>query len=166
MTNIPCAPAKPEIGKPFNPSRNVCGFYPPDIVGRQRDLTDGQKRPYERAVRWAGNNGCFWHGFDTMAGELGKCVRQVKADMAELEAYGLISHQRRRRQSNRYLFLWPPILKVQSTAHQDGVLEVQDTVNNEVLDVQFIGRALSYSPLPCVTRFPSAVLAFPVADEH
>ena len=166
MTNIPCAPAKPEIGKPFNPSRNVCGFYPPDIVGRQRDLTDGQKRPYERAVRWAGNNGCFWYGFDAMAGELGKCVRQVKADMAELEAYGLISHQRRRRQSNRYLFLWHPILKVQSTAHQDGVLEVQDTVNNEVLEVQSTARELCNSSLNCVRRISSSGFSYSVAREE
>ncbi len=31
------------IGEPFNPWHKVCGFYPPDVVGRRRDLTDGQK---------------------------------------------------------------------------------------------------------------------------
>ena len=42
-------------GEPVNPWRKVCGFYPPDVVTRQRNLTEGQKRLYERAVRWAGN---------------------------------------------------------------------------------------------------------------
>lgn len=124
-----------EIGKPFNPWHEVCGFYPPDIVGRQRDLTDGQKRLYERGVRWAGKNGSFWYGFDRIAEELGKSVRQVKDDMRVLEKRGLVSHKRRRRQSNRYVFLWHSILEVQSTAHQEGlevqnpVLEVQDSVS-------------------------------------
>src|SRR5262245_27669705 len=86
------------LGEPFNPWHKLCGFYPPDIVGRQRDLTDGQKRLYERAVRWAGQNGTFWYGFETIAEALGKSARQVKADMAILEARGLIRHTRRRRQ--------------------------------------------------------------------
>jgi len=38
----------------FNPWRGACGFYPPDVVGRQKTLTDGQKRLYERLVRFAG----------------------------------------------------------------------------------------------------------------
>src|SRR5271165_1291758 len=103
-SSVPGAESTPQVGQPFNPSRKICGFYAPDVVGRQRDLTDGSKRLYERGVRWAGNKGSFWYGFDTMAAELGKSPRQVKRDMADLERYGLISHARRRRQSNRYLF--------------------------------------------------------------
>jgi hypothetical protein len=38
------------IGEPFNPWHKACGFYPPDVVARQRNLTDGQKRLYERAL--------------------------------------------------------------------------------------------------------------------
>jgi hypothetical protein len=137
------------IGQPFNPWHKVCGFYPPDIVGRQRDLTDGQKRLYERAVRWAGKNGVFWHGFKAMAAALGKSPRQVKDDMAALEAKGLISHVRRRRNSNVYSFLWHSIFEVQPTALQqdhsevqDSTLEVQDKV---ILEVQ--PTALESSPL-------------------
>jgi hypothetical protein len=66
------------IGDTFNPWHKACGFYPPDVVSRQHDLTDGQKRLYERAVRWAGRNGVFWHGFEAMAKMLGKSQRQVK----------------------------------------------------------------------------------------
>ena len=51
---------------------------------------------------------------------------QVKDDMALLEAKSLIGHIRRRRQSNKYFFLWHPIFEVQSTARQERVLGVQD----------------------------------------
>jgi hypothetical protein len=81
-------------------------FYPPDVVAPRRDLANGQKRLYERGVRWAGQNGIFWNGFEKMAEELGKSVRQVRDDMAALEAKGLISHVRRRRNSNVHSFLW------------------------------------------------------------
>jgi hypothetical protein len=144
------------VGEPFNPSREICGFYPPDIVSRNTELrlTDGQKRLYERGVRWAGRNGEFWYGFHSIAKTLGKSVRQVKDDMATLEAKGLMAHIRRRRQPNLYRFLWHPIfevqptapqepLKVQPTAHQkgdlrvqDSILEVQDSVKKGPLEVQ------------------------------
>jgi hypothetical protein len=133
------------VGQPFNPSRRICGFYPPDIVSANTELKlkDGQKRLYERGVRWAGQNGEFWHGFKTIAEALGKSVRQVKDDMATLEAKGLIAHVRRRRQPNLYRFLWHPIFEVQDSAHQeddlkvqDSILEVQDSVKKERLEVQ------------------------------
>lgn len=94
-------------GDPFNPWREACGFYPPDIVGRQRTLGDGPKRLYERMVRWAGKNGRCWHGQETMAEELGKTGRQVRSNIRALEAAGLISHRSRDgRRSNTYVFLW------------------------------------------------------------
>jgi hypothetical protein len=128
------------IGQPFNPSRKCCGFYPPDIVGRRRDLTDGQKRLYERGVRWAGQNGIFWRGFESIAEALGKSIRQVKADMAALEQFGLIRHNRRRRNSNVYEFLWHAMFEVQLTALQQVGLEVQDSTlevqDDVVLEVQ------------------------------
>jgi hypothetical protein len=138
-----------EVGQPFNPWHKICGLYPPDVVGRQRDLTEGQKRLYERAVRWAGQNGVFWRGFDSMAEALGKSLRQVKDDMAVLEARNLIRHTRRRRDSNVYTFLWHAMFEVRPTALQqdhpevqDSTLEVQDEV---ILEVQ--PTALESSPL-------------------
>src|SRR5438034_525694 len=83
-------PPRPLLGQPFNPWHKACGFYPPDIVGRQRGLSDGQKRLYERSVRWAGHKGTFWRGFETIAEALGKSARQVKDDMAALEVAGLM----------------------------------------------------------------------------
>ena len=137
------------IGEPFNPSHKVCGFYPPDVVSRQRDLTDGQKRLYERALRWAWQNGRFWRGFESMADALGKSARQVKDDMATLEAKGLMRHTRRRRNSNVYSFLWHAMFEVQPTALQEDVLEVQDSPlevqDGVVLKVQ--PTALESSPL-------------------
>ena len=140
-------PRRPKIGEQFNPWRDVCGFYPADIVARQHDLSDGQKRLYERGVRWAGKNGVFWYAFPAMSEALGKSVRQVKDDMATLEAKGLIGHTRRRRQSNLYHFLWHAIFEVQSGAHQERVpkvqnspLEVQDSVKNGPLKVQPTAR--------------------------
>src|SRR5579872_6901039 len=107
-SETPIPEPRPAIGQPFNPWRGACGFYPPDIVGcnTELELTDGQKRLYERGVRWAGKKGKFWYGFETMAQALGKSVRQIKADMATLEAKGLMDHTRRQRQSNLYRFLW------------------------------------------------------------
>jgi hypothetical protein len=117
-------PAHPTIGQPFNPCREICGFYPPDIVARQTDLADGPKRLYERSVRWAGSNGAFWYSFETMATELGKCSRQVKRDMAKLERYGLLAHERRgKRRSNLYRFLYHPVFESDGTSrslHPDG----------------------------------------------
>jgi hypothetical protein len=116
-----------KTGEQFNPWRGVCGFYPPDIVARQRDLGSGPKRLYERLVRWAGHKGTCWYSFDTMAAALGKCVRQVKSDIATLEAYGLIAHQRRgRRLANLYTFLWHPLFdggEVQFSAPPDPCLQ-------------------------------------------
>jgi hypothetical protein len=102
---------KPQVGQVFNPCHKICGFYAPDIVGRQRDLTDGQKRLYERLVRWAGTKGYCWRSFETMAAALGKCVRQVKSDTKVLEDRKLILHQIRswkngKRQTNVYRFRW------------------------------------------------------------
>jgi AraC-like DNA-binding protein len=77
--------SRPPVGQLFNPCCEICGFYAPDIVARQTDLTDGQKRLYERGVRWVGTNGAFWYSFEAMATELGKSPRQVKRDMAGLE---------------------------------------------------------------------------------
>ena len=119
---------RPAIGQPFDPQPDACGFYPPDVVGRQTDLTDGQKRLYERGVRWSGRNGMFWYSFETMAVELGKSPRQVKRDMAELERRALIAHERRgKRQSNMYRFLYHPMFdgEVTSTSHH-RVGEVPD----------------------------------------
>ena len=159
---------RPPIGTPFNPNREICGFYGPDIVGRQHDLQDGPKRLYERAVRWAGKNGAFWYSFPTMAAELGKCERQVRSDMAALEAYGLIAHRRRQRQSNRYVFLWHPVFERQDTANQDGgfdrqdsVLDRQDTVKKPVLDRQSTAGELCNTSLNCETESSSSAF---VAD--
>jgi len=96
-----------KTGDVFIPWHGSCGFYPPDTVTRQRDLGDGPKRLYERLVRWAERKGACWYSFEKMAVALGNCVRQVKSDMATLEAYGLITHQRDgKRMANSYAFLW------------------------------------------------------------
>jgi hypothetical protein len=97
-------------GQAFSPNHKICGFYPPDIVARSPRLTDGQKRLYERAVRWAGKNSTIWYSFAAIAKALGKSPRQIKRDMAALEKFGLITHLRRgKRQSNIYTFLYHPM---------------------------------------------------------
>jgi hypothetical protein len=143
-----------EVGEPFNPWHKACGFYPPDVIALRRDLTDGQKRLYERAVRWAGQNGVLWRGFDSMAEALGKSVRQVKADMKILESMGFIAHRRRRRTSNVYEFLWHGSFEVRSAALQEedlGVqassLEMQDQVSLEVQSTAQESSQLESCPL-------------------
>lgn len=190
----PRVPAR-KAGAQFNPWRGACGFYPPDINARQRDLGDGPKRLCERLVRWAGKNGTCWYAFDTMAAVLGKCVRQVKSDMAALETYGLINHQRPgKRITNRYAFLWhplfdggdvqsaaPPELRpqeggdVQPNAHHDEEEEVQLPASDEQQtapgDVQPAARELCHGNF--VQRIassspqsqPGAVLTADPSDE-
>jgi len=107
MVEVSAVDGQPTPGDVFNPWRQVCGFYAPDVVARDRSLTDGQKRLYERLVRWAGKRGSCWYGFDTMADALGKSARQVKRDVEVLEQRALICRTRRgKRLSNTYEFLW------------------------------------------------------------
>lgn len=94
-------------GEPFNPWRGSCGFYAPDVVGRQRDLTDGQKRLYERLVRYAGRDGECFPSQTTLAADLGKSERQTRRDLDQLETRGLIRKRHRSRGRNSsYEFLW------------------------------------------------------------
>ena len=73
-------------------------------------VTDGQKRLYERLVRFAGTNGRCFPSQTTLARELGKSERQVRKDLVKLEQYRLIRHLwREGRRSNTYEFLWHQI---------------------------------------------------------
>jgi len=98
-----------EAGQPFNPWRGACGFYPPDVVGRQRqrDLGDGPKRLYEFLVRRSGKKGyCFWSQKE-IAIQLGKSRQQIHDDVCTLERCGLIEHRRGGKDTpNRYTFRW------------------------------------------------------------
>jgi hypothetical protein len=122
------------VGQPFNPSRHIWGIYLPDIVARlpgfdqgRRLLTDGQKRLYERLVRFAGRNGACFPSHQLLGVELGKTDRQIRNDLKRLEAFGLIAHTRGAgRKSNSYQFLWHPIFEVErkcasgNSNRQDG----------------------------------------------
>jgi predicted transcriptional regulator len=121
------------VKKSFNPWRAVCGFYPPDVVACRLDLTDGQKRLYERLVRWAGQQGTCWYGLESMAEALGKSRRQVIRDAQSIERYGLIRRVRRGgRLSNVYEFLWHPMFdaakgEVAAVSHHSYESEVTRT---------------------------------------
>jgi len=109
------------VPEPFNPWRGACGFYPPDVVGRDRTLglSDGQKRLYERLVRFAGRDGACFPSGDALAAELGKSERQVREDRNRLKAIGLIDWTNRDGgRNNRYVFLWHAIFERQDTAAQ------------------------------------------------
>ncbi len=110
-------------------------IYPPAILGRRRDVSDGPKRVYQVLYDRAGENGCCWPSFETIAYDTGKSVRQVKNDVAELERLGLIQHRRRRRETNVYEFVWHEMFDVQPIALQE-TQEVQDTARQDVLEVQ------------------------------
>ncbi len=89
----------------------MCGFYPPDLVGRLDSLTDGQKRLYERLVRYAGQDGLCYPKQEKLARELGKSERQVRYDLKKLCALNFISVRLRsgKRRVNIYDFLWHPV---------------------------------------------------------
>ena len=145
---------RPRVGERFNPCHETCGFYPPDIVGRQMresGLGDAHKRLYERSVRWAGRNGRFWHGFERIGKDLGKSSRQVKRDMDDLEKLGLIEHDRRgNRQSNMYYFLFHPMFESELTS-------VSSHPRGEVTSV-------SSHPRGEVTNPPSEVTSVSLAE--
>src|SRR5579872_6469604 len=129
---------RPRVGEPFNPFRGICGFYPPDTVGAQRarrrtiggkrtistnrkntDLTDGQKRLYERLVRFAGRDGRCFPSQERLAECLGKSERQIRYDLEALQRFGLIrSRKRDGKRFNTYEFLWHEIFDRQSIAAQ------------------------------------------------
>src|SRR5690349_9175241 len=80
------------IGEP-NPWHRLCGFYPPDIVASQRDLTEGQERLYEVGVRLVAAR-VFMYGFDTIAGALGSRSARSSGTWVTPQAR-LIRHKRR-----------------------------------------------------------------------
>lgn len=98
------------VGDDFNPYREACGFFPADVVGRQRWLGDGPKRVYAQLVFRAGADGRCFPSHRFLADELGKSERQVRYDLGALESAGLVAHRRNgRRMSNNYVFLWHDI---------------------------------------------------------
>ena len=146
-------------GEPFNPWREICGFYPPEIVNRQRKLpgadgklhrvTAGQKQLYDRCVRWTGEKVRFWRGFVSIAENLGRSERQIKRDMAALESFALMRHRRRRWDTNVYEFLWHSIFEqVDSAPPQEPGPKVTDTAHQEpVPKVTTVSRAKVTNPV-------------------
>jgi biotin operon repressor len=107
------------IGEPFNPWQGSCGFWPADIVDRQRELGDGPKRVYRRLKSYAGKNGSCFPSQQTLAADLGKSERQVRRDLDELESAGLIAAKLRNgRRSNTYQFLWHSMFERTPTSGQ------------------------------------------------
>lgn len=99
------------VGEPFNPSRKVCGFYPPEFVWKLPDLRDGEKHTYQRLVRYAGQNGLCWPKQRALREELLVTVRQVQRRLKKLESAGLIRRRkigkgRGRGVLTHYQFLW------------------------------------------------------------
>jgi len=91
-----------KVGKPFDPRWQVCGFRPAEVVSRDRTIRreDGkrlnaaQKHLYQRIINWCGKNGCCWYKVETMADEMGRCIRSVKGDLAALIEVGLVASKR------------------------------------------------------------------------
>jgi hypothetical protein len=153
-----------EAAQAFNPWREACGFYPPDVVARQGDLTDGQKRVYERLVRWAGRNGTCWYGFETIAEALGKSGRQVKRDVFLLERYGLMRHVRRgRRLSNTYEFLWHPMFE---GAQSDGTPASLHQASEVTSVVKVMGHPWSGEVTPTSPEFSKELCKENYEDKH
>jgi len=151
---------KPARGQPFNPWRGSCGFYPPDIVGRDRSLglTDGQKRLHERLVRYAGRDGHCWPSQATLAAELGKAERQVRYDLGKLRAAGLIGWHSRKAKNGRgnvYQFPWHPIFERQAIA---GQVEALDDSSGNPLPVTS-GDTLPVDVEVCRSRAASVPLS-------
>ena len=97
-------------------------IYLPTVVGALREiggrrLGNGPKRVYAYLVGRAGQNGCCWPSFDSIAAELGKCPRQIRSDVKVLEEVGLLVHENRAgRKSNTYGFVWHEVFERQWTA--------------------------------------------------
>ena len=105
-------PQAPQAGEPFDPRPQECGFYPTDIVDRQREsagglnLTDGEKRMYSLLCRLAQKTGKCFASAAWLADALGKSERQVRYDRAALARVGLIHSQPHGRMASTYEFLF------------------------------------------------------------
>jgi Helix-turn-helix domain len=105
--NNSTVPNKPRLGERFTPFRKLRDIYWPDVVGRRKDLFDGQKRLYERLVRHAGDKATCWPSFGLLAEELGKSEKTIRKDARVLSDCGRITWKHRDgRRSNTYEFLW------------------------------------------------------------
>lgn len=153
------------VGGTFNPSRTVCGFYPPDVYAASREDGDGPKRLYERLVRWAGTKGECWHTYGAMADALGKCKRRVIADMQILIDRGLIQAESRGKKgggrgSNVYRFLWHPMFaKVTDVAPLGSDAKVTN------LAPLVVGKGDKYAP-PKVTNPALLKVTNPARDKN
>jgi len=100
-------PRKPKVGELFAPWRKLWNIYWPDVIGRRKDLSDGQKRLYEWLVRHAGEKATCWPSFRLLSEELGKSDKTIRKDAKVLSDRGLIRWKHRaERRSNTYEFLW------------------------------------------------------------
>lgn len=121
-----CTPRR-RPGEAFNPWRQACGFYPPDVIrslkvcsaadpaGGDVRLTAAAKLVYERLVRFAGRDGACFPSQERLGFELGITERQIRRLLTVLEAAGLIRWQTGGRtrggrpKAARYEFLWHPV---------------------------------------------------------
>ena len=85
-------------GRRFNPHHAACGFYPPEIVNRESNISASVKLIYWHVVQRAGRNGCCWPAQAAIARDLGLTARQVRNLLGELEDLGLIERRRRGRE--------------------------------------------------------------------
>ena len=120
-------PLKPNVGAKFNPWRKLWGIFWPDVIGRRKDLTDGQKRLYERLVRHATDKSTCWPSFRFLAEELGKSEKTIRKDARVLSNLGLITWKHRdSRRSNTYEFLWVALFDVEFERKR-GAAQVSST---------------------------------------
>jgi hypothetical protein len=137
----------PQPGEPFNPWRGECGFSPPEVVGRLKELTtrDGSQRRltaaakllYAQICRRHGRNGRCFPGQETLAKDLAMPVRtvgfnlQVLVDCQLIEVIRRGAGEGRHGRTNEYRVLWisafdglesPRLIgKITTTDRQDPV---------------------------------------------
>ena len=99
-----------EIGETFRPFKRFQGILIPEALHRYPDIGAGEKLCWGRLARYEGKQGRAFPSMKTLGAELGVSARQARLYVAELERTGFIRREQVSGRSNRFSFIWHPVL--------------------------------------------------------
>jgi hypothetical protein len=82
----------------------------PEALHRYPGIGAGEKLCWGRLARYEGRQGSAFPSMRTLGAELGVSARQARHYVAELERNGFIRRERVSGRSNRFSFIWHPVL--------------------------------------------------------
>jgi len=99
-----------EIGETFRPFKWFHGIIIPEGLHRYSGIGPGEKLCWGRLARYEGKQGSAFPSMKTLGTELGVSARQARNYVAELERQRFIGREEVPGKSNRFFFIWHPVL--------------------------------------------------------